>query len=147
MSRSCVGAHHGLRNFYPGETRAGIMDSPGGVSARMAAEEGELFIEECGVGPAVVLLHGTPSLPAISSRSSMHWRPAIACSSLIFPGYGNTPPDANADPRSLYGVIARLEDQLTRSGLSEIAVVGFSGGAYKAVAMALRARVACTGSR
>jgi pimeloyl-ACP methyl ester carboxylesterase len=142
VSGDCVGAHHRLRNSYPGETRAGNMDTPGGISARMAAEEGELFIEDCGFGPAVVLLHGTPSLPGDFQPLVDALAPRHRVLVPHLPGYGKTPPDSNANPRSLYGVIARLEDQLTRSGLSEMAVVGFSGGAYKAVAMALRARVA-----
>jgi pimeloyl-ACP methyl ester carboxylesterase len=105
----------------------------------MSTHEKELFIDDCGRGPAVVLLHGTPSLPC-------DFQPLVdvlaRCHRVLVPhspGYGETP--ADAAPCSLDELIARLEDGITRAGISDAAVVGFSGGAYNAVAMALRGRV------
>jgi 3-oxoadipate enol-lactonase len=109
----------------------------------MANDEQELFMEDCGAGPAVVLLHGTPSNPndfqPLVKVLVRHHRVLVP----HLPGYGKTPPDAI--PGSLDRVVVRLEDCLTRSGISDAAVVGFSGGAYKAIALALRGRVSVRG--
>jgi 3-oxoadipate enol-lactonase len=57
-----------------------------------------------------------------------------------FPGYGRTPADAEQQP--LEATVLRLERRLVEMGVSEVDCVAFSGGAYRAVALALRARVA-----
>jgi pimeloyl-ACP methyl ester carboxylesterase len=102
----------------------------------MASSEHELFIDDSGRGPAVVLIHGTPSAPDdfrplvdVLTRSHRVLVPH-------FPGYGNTLSDAS--PGVLDRQIGRLEATLARSGIAEAAIVGFSGGAYKAVSIALR---------
>lgn len=109
----------------------------------MTTDGRELFIDDNGSGRAVVLLHGTPSSPE-------DFRPLVDTLArnhrvLVphLPGYGRTPPHPGS--YSLPAVIARLEDAITRSGVSEAAFVGFSGGAYKAVAMALGGRLTVTG--
>jgi hypothetical protein len=103
----------------------------------MADDEQELFMDDVGSGPAVVLLHGTPSLHAAMARRRV----------LVphLPGYGKTPPDAA--PCSLDRMIARLEDKIGRVSVSDAAIVGFSGGAYKAVAMAFGGRGECPSPR
>jgi 3-oxoadipate enol-lactonase len=105
----------------------------------MANDEQELFMEDRGAGPAVVLLHGTPSLPDdfqllvnVLARRHRVLVPHL-------PGYGKTPPDAAPCP--LDRLVTRLEERIAHSGVSKAAVVGFSGGAYKAVALALGRRV------
>jgi pimeloyl-ACP methyl ester carboxylesterase len=105
----------------------------------MRAKQGELWVDDSGTGPAVVLLHGTPSAPEdfaplvdILARDRRVLVPHA-------PGYGRTPRDLAPD--SLADVVARLEETLLRVGVSETDFVAFSGGAYKAVAVALRGRV------
>lgn len=96
---------------------------------------GALHIDDTGgARPAVALLHGVPSAPedfaplveALAARRRV----------LVphFPGYGRTPPDPA--PQSLAGVVLRLERELLSRGVSRCAFVAFSGGAYKAVAIA-----------
>jgi 3-oxoadipate enol-lactonase len=102
-------------------------------------EERGLHIDEHGSGPAVVLLHGTPSAVAdfepIVARLAGRHRVLVP----HFPGYGRTPPDR--EPSSLAATVSRLERRLMDVGVSGAALVAFSGGAYKAVALALRDRV------
>ncbi|HZL21323.1 MAG TPA: alpha/beta fold hydrolase [Polyangia bacterium] len=99
-----------------------------------------LHVDDYGSGPAVVLLHGMPSEPedfdplvATLTRSHRVLVPHL-------PGYGRTPPDPES--RSVDDVIARLERWLIDAGIARADLVAFSAGAYKAVATALRARVA-----
>jgi 3-oxoadipate enol-lactonase len=105
----------------------------------MSTGEEDLFIGDSGRGLAVVLLHGTPSDPndfkALADALAPRHRVLVP----HLPGYGKTLPDAA--PRSLDRMTARLEEGIARLGVSEAAVVAFSGGAYKAVAMALGGRV------
>jgi pimeloyl-ACP methyl ester carboxylesterase len=103
---------------------------------------GPLFLDERGQGPAVVLLHGTPSsvedfapLVEILAKTRRVLVPHL-------PGYGRTPPPRTPDSQD--DGIERLERALTRVGVSSAALVAFSGNAYKAVAMALRRRVHVT---
>jgi hypothetical protein len=59
----------GCETCIPGKL-APVLWTALGVSARMAPEEGELFME-CGFGPAVVLLQETPSLPSVKAPERM----------------------------------------------------------------------------
>lgn len=102
-----------------------------------------MHVEDRGSGPAVVLLHGTPTavedfepLAATLARRHRVLVPHL-------PGYGRTPMDR--PPYSLEAVIARLENSLIAGGVAEAAFVALSGGAYKAAAIALRGhvRVSC----
>lgn len=114
-------------------------EGAGDPPSAMANDDQELFMEDSGAGPAVVLLHGTPSRPddfePLVKVLARHHRVLVP----HLPGYGKTPPDAVRC--SLDRTVVRLEDRLTRAGISDASVVGFSGGAYKAVALALRGRV------
>jgi pimeloyl-ACP methyl ester carboxylesterase len=96
------------------------------------------FIDDCGQGPPIVLLHGTPSRPddfaPLVERLSRQRRVLVP----HLPGYGKTPAAASS---ALDDVTARLEDSLLEAGAPDVAVVAFSGGAYKAVAMALNGRI------
>ena len=103
---------------------------------------GEIFIEERGSGPSVVLLHGVPTSPE-DFGPLVH---ALARDHRVLvphlPGYGRTPIDPT--PYSLAGVVARLEERLGRAGASGGAFVAVSGGAYKALAVALGGRLEVT---
>jgi 3-oxoadipate enol-lactonase len=106
----------------------------------MVDDEQELFMDDYGSGRSVVvLLHGMPSIPGdfqpLVDALARHHRVLVP----HLPGYGKTP--ADAAPCSLERLIARLEERVARSSVSDASVVAFSGGAYKAVAMALRDRV------
>jgi pimeloyl-ACP methyl ester carboxylesterase len=96
--------------------------------------------DEHGSGSPVVLLHGTPSAPAdfapLIAALEPHRRVLVA----HLPGYGRTPPDATPD--SFAGVARRMERRLLDLGVTSADIVAFSGGAYKAVEMALRRRIA-----
>lgn len=114
------------------------METPILSSAVANGEEG-LFMEDHGAGPAVVLLHGTPSLPddfhALVSGLVRRHRVLVP----HLPGYGRTAADTARC--SFDRMTRRLEYRLTQSGVVDAAVVAFSGGAHKAVAMALGGRV------
>jgi pimeloyl-ACP methyl ester carboxylesterase len=108
----------------------------------MARDNRELQVDDWGAGPAVVLLHGTPSspddfAPLVESLAERH-RVLVP----HLPGYGRTPPDPGF--YSLGDVITRLEDALISRGVVQVDFVAFSGGTYKAVAVALGGRVAVT---
>ncbi len=98
----------------------------------------EVRLESLGQGPHVLLLHGTPTswdvlrpIAAASDRFTFHLA-AMA-------GYGGTAPAAA--PWSLDDQLAAIERALARDGVTELAVVGFSGGAYRALSLALRGNV------
>lgn len=102
-------------------------------------EDRVLHVEERGSGAAIVLIHGMPSAPE-------DFEPLVAMLAsqrrvLVFhlPGYGRTPPDP--EPRPLDAIVARIERQLLDVRITRADFLGFSAGAYKAVAIALRGRV------
>jgi pimeloyl-ACP methyl ester carboxylesterase len=105
-----------------------------------SVEDRVLHLEEQGSGPAVVLLHGMPSAPedfeALVGLLARDHRVLVP----HLPGYGQTPPDR--EPCSLDVLVGRLERRLLDAGVVRADFVAFSGGAYKAVAIALRGRVA-----
>jgi pimeloyl-ACP methyl ester carboxylesterase len=102
-------------------------------------KEARLHVTQTGSGAPVVLLHGTPSSPddfdpLVAALAESH-RVLVP----HFPGYGRTPSDA--EPSSLAALVARLEGDLIEAGVLQADFVAFCGGAYKAVAIALRGRV------
>lgn len=106
----------------------------------MATPEQPLFVDDFGSGAAVVLFHGTPTspddlLPLVDALRARH-RVLVP----HMPGYGRTPPDG--DGTSLERDVARVEDHIAHLGIASVDAVAFSGGAYRALAMALRRRVA-----
>lgn len=89
----------------------------------------------------VVVLHGSPGAAedfAPLARSLARSRRVLA---LDMPGYGGR---AALRPFSIDGALAAIEDELAALGASRSAIVGFSGGAYRALAIALRARIEVT---
>ena len=101
----------------------------------MGARGEALHVDDHGRGPPVVLLHGMPSSPddfaALASRLARRHRVLVP----HLPGYGRTPSEPG--PYSLDGVIERLGAALAERRVFETAWLAFSGGAYKAVALAL----------
>ena len=101
--------------------------------------EGALHIEERGSGPPGILVHGTPSSPddfrPLAERLAAHHRVLVP----HLPGYGRSP--ADPAPRSLDDVSARLERRLLDMGVSSAIFIAFSGGAYKAVRIALGTQI------
>jgi 3-oxoadipate enol-lactonase len=99
----------------------------------------EIHERSSGGEHAVLLLHGCPSTtrcfePLVSALSA-RWRVLVP----ELPGYGKTP--ALPGPYSLHRVQALLEDHLLGLGVHELSVVGFSAGAYRALALAFSSRV------
>ncbi len=98
-----------------------------------------LHCDEHGTGPVVVLIHGTPSsvddfAPLIDALALDH-RVVVP----HLPGYGRTPPDV--EPDSFDGIARRIERRLLGMGITHADFVAFSGGAHKAVAIALEGRL------
>lgn len=98
-----------------------------------------MFVVERGSGPAVLLLHGTPS-PATD------WQPVAEALAREFrilipdlPGYGRSPALAETTVESVGDALAEM---LRERDIEELhAVVGFSAGAYRAFDLVLRRRV------
>lgn len=98
-----------------------------------------MFVREVGCGPAVLLLHGTPSpaedwLP-LADALGRDYRVLIP----DLPGYGlsTDPPDA-----SIEAVGDTLAAMLLDRGLGRVhAIVGYSTGAYRALDLATRAGI------
>jgi pimeloyl-ACP methyl ester carboxylesterase len=104
---------------------------------------GAVVLHDQGVGPAVLLLHGSPSsaacfAPLVDALAPRH-RVLVA----DLPGYGESPP-LDAPRGDLERVRALLEDALVARGISELAVVGYSLGSYRAIQLAVSARVRVT---
>lgn len=100
-----------------------------------------MFIRDCGSGSAVLLLHGSPT--AISYFDPLEAALVARHRVLIpeFPGYGRSP---RSVPYRFDQVQDELVGQLRQLGVTETAVVGFSLGAYRALALALDGRVRVT---
>lgn len=99
-----------------------------------------LHVDDYGSGPAVVLLHGMPSVPEDFDPLVARLRHGHRVLVPHLPGYGRTPPDPESG--SVDDVVGRLEQWLIDARIARAHLVGFSAGAYKAVAIALRGRIA-----
>lgn len=104
------------------------------LSARVIdTSAGPMEIAQCGEGPAVLLVHGTPG----------SWRQAAGLAldladrhSVVLPsrpGYGSTPLSTGRTPAQQAGAYAAMLDAL---GLDVAAVVGISGGGPSAAQLA-----------
>jgi 3-oxoadipate enol-lactonase len=98
-----------------------------------------LHTRETGSGPAVLLLHGTPSSVAGFAALAQRLAPRHRVLVPDLPGYGMSPPLEGG--HSYERVTALLEETLLQRGLESAAVVGFSGGGYLALLLALSTRV------
>ena len=101
-----------------------------------------IHVRELGAGPAVLLLHGTPTTPEhlepLARALSSSYRVLLAHS----PGYGETPA---IEPYALDVVHEALEAAVLRARAADVAIVGFSGGAHHAFALACRAQLRVRG--
>lgn len=86
-----------------------------------------------GSGPPVVLLHGAPSPPGDFQRLADDLAADHRVLIPSLPGYGASPPLA---PYSFDAVEHLLVDALRERGVTRAALVGMSGGAYRALRMA-----------
>jgi 3-oxoadipate enol-lactonase len=98
-----------------------------------------LHVDERGSGVAVVLLHGAPTAPEhlmpLAARLARSWRVLV----VHLPGYGRS---AALEPYALEHSHALVEETLVARGVRETHLVGFSGGAYRAFALACRRETA-----
>jgi len=104
-----------------------------------------MHITDYGKGPHVVFFHGCPTTAdilepigrAISEHRTVHL--------VHTPGYGQSPalPPGPEGP-SLFGIEAEMEKALLSRGIKEAAFVGYSLGAYHALALAIRGGVRVT---
>ena len=101
-----------------------------------------MHIEETGSGPALVLLHGSPSPVDLFHPVADAFAATHRILTPHFPGYGKTP--ADPAPVSLNGQLRRLEDALLARGVTECAAVGYSLGAYRALQLAASGRIRVT---
>jgi 3-oxoadipate enol-lactonase len=93
-----------------------------------------MFMRDTGSGDAVLLLHGSPSAPTdflpLVERLSRTRRVLVP----DMPGYGASPFEPGL---SLARSIELIDAQLAARGVDEVAVVGFSLGAWRALLLAL----------
>ncbi len=97
-----------------------------------------LRVREYGEGAAVLLIGGCP-MPASHLEPlarALAERHRVLLPDL--PGYGESP---RLSPYSLAGAQRLLEDELLARGIRECALIGFSLGAWRGLAMAISARV------
>lgn len=108
-----------------------------------------MYVRRLGQGAPVVFLHGSPTpaeILAPLAEAIADQRTALLVHS---PGYGHSPPlPPSADGPSLLSLQAALEQALLQEGVYEADFVGYSLGAYQALALALRGtirvrRIAC----
>ncbi|UQA62600.1 alpha/beta fold hydrolase [Polyangium aurulentum] len=98
-----------------------------------------MFVRESGRGPAVLLLHGAPSSPddfeALAERLAVSRRVLVP----VMPGYLSEAMDEGT--YTIARSVALIEEALVARGVSEVAAVGFSAGAYRAFALAFGGKV------
>lgn len=94
-----------------------------------------LHVDERGSGSAVVLLHGSPTAPehmaGLAERLSARWRVLL----VHLPGYRRSSP---LEPYAMDHSHALVEEALGARGVRRAHVIGFSGGGYRAIALACR---------
>lgn len=97
-----------------------------------------LRVDESGVGRAVLFLHGMPSPPSEMTELA-RTLPSVRALVPTLPGYaGEAPRPGRHGARE---VEAALLAALAARGISEVDVVGYSMGAYRAASLALSGRV------
>jgi 3-oxoadipate enol-lactonase len=100
-----------------------------------------LHIEDRGTGAALVLLHGSPTTPRhlrpLAERLSARWRTLL----VHLPGYGES---ASLVPYDLDRSHELVEEAVAARGVDRAHLIGHSGGANRALAIAARAKVAVT---
>jgi len=95
-----------------------------------------------GRGPVTVLLHGCPTTPDVLAPIAERVSSFGTAVQVSLPGYGRSP--ALAPGWTIAQLHEVLERALLSRGLREVALVGFSGGAYHALAIACRGLLSVT---
>lgn len=98
-----------------------------------------IHIDEIGHGPAVLALHGMPTSPRHMARLATPLAAGYRFLIPHLPGYGASP--AMPEPYSFEQVNDCLEEELGRRLVTDVAVVGYSAGALRALQLALRGRL------
>ena len=97
-----------------------------------------LAVETRGAGPDVLLLNGTPVLPSHLLPLMERLAASYRVWHVHLPGVGRSAPLV---PYDLDRAHTEVEDTLLEHGVRAAHLVGYSGGAYRALAIARRARV------
>jgi pimeloyl-ACP methyl ester carboxylesterase len=97
-----------------------------------------MAIELCisGQGPATVFIHGCPTTPDVLAPIADRVAQFATAVQLALPGYGASAP--LPVPWTLADLHGAIEATLLERGFGEVALVGFSGGAYHSLALASR---------
>lgn len=101
-----------------------------------------LPIFDVGEGPAVLLLHGAPTTPEHMYPLGRSLSDAYRVLIPALPGYGGTPA---LRPYDLDRSHALVEQALLERGVQRLFIAGFSGGAYRAIALACRGQLRVDG--
>ena len=94
-----------------------------------------LHVTDTGSGPLVLLVHGCPSTTGYFAALVAALSPSCRVLVPELPGYGSSPPLPGE--YTFARVQSMLEDEVLARGVEEVAVLGFSIGAYRALALAL----------
>lgn len=100
-----------------------------------------MFIREYGSGPAVLLLHGSPSAPTDFDPLVRRLEGSRRVLLPDMPGYGDSPYESGL---SIARSVTLIDDALASLGIEEVAVVGFSLGAWRALLLALDGKTRVT---
>jgi 3-oxoadipate enol-lactonase/3-oxoadipate enol-lactonase/4-carboxymuconolactone decarboxylase len=87
-----------------------------------------------------VFLHGSPTPPDVLSEVASQLATVATTVVLSLPGYGGSP--ALKEPWTLADLHSAIEESLVAHRIARASFVGFSSGAYHALALACRGRVA-----
>jgi len=90
-------------------------------------------------GTPVVLLHGMPTQPEHTAPLARELSGSHCTLVVHLPGYGNSPP--LPAPYSVDRCRELIEEALAAQGVHEATLVGFSGGAWHAIGLALRGKL------
>jgi pimeloyl-ACP methyl ester carboxylesterase len=92
-----------------------------------------------GAGDPVVFLHGTPTRPDVFSEFAREVARTRTAIEVALPGYGESEP--LADGWTYADMHEAVEQSLVARGFRDVSLIGFSGGGYHALALAIRKRV------
>jgi pimeloyl-ACP methyl ester carboxylesterase len=95
-----------------------------------------LALDIRGSGPAVVFLHGTPTLPNVFDDLASAISARFTAVQIALPGYGESAPLHDGWTHAELHEV--LEHALIADGFRDVSLVGFSGGGYHSLALAAR---------
>ncbi len=93
-------------------------------------------------GSPIVLLHGTPTAPAHLVPLARELAGSHRALVVHLPGYGKSPP--LPAPYDVARCHTLVEQALAAQGVTEATLIGFSGGAWNGIALALRGTLRVT---